>query len=532
MVRCQNVQEAAAQAINKTGRRIFVMSPIGVGSGNAYLNELAGYAKKDEIDLSVFAALTLERPRLPDSASAGLRNSIYERINRGYTTFSYFDECAEAVRLGAPVPRYLTYHSYYYTPGLGGRVPGLQADYTAVNFRDANECARMRGLNMVVMKASRRGGKYNCGTNVDIMLRAIRDVKNAGGTVMLLENENMPYVYGNAEIPENCIDFVASSNEPLYIMPHQPLSVIEHAIGHYVSELVSDGATLQIGIGQMADSIAFWLAKRGRTGLNGYSELISPAFHFMVREGVITRRDSNGALLTGAFIVGGAELYRYVDENRDIRMTEVHETNNKEFIMKLPKFHAVNSALQMDLFTQGSSEGFIVNDRYVQYTGMGGQFEFQESAKKSEGGKSILCLRSAYRDEDGVPRGSNIVPVIHNVVGVTRNKMDYVVTEYGWRQIRFATIEERARAAIELADSQYQDELVSGARTLGLIRGSYAVPEEFRNNTYQSLRDRFGGIAAAHRYPLGLGFDPKEYATEEERALLDREDDVSGPGKK
>lgn len=520
MILCANANEAAALAIRKLGRRIFAMTPIGIGSGNAFLNALGEYAKKGEIDFSVTAALTLEKPRPSGSPRAEVLASVYERIFKDYTPFQYFDDCAAAAARGEEPPRYLTYHSYYYSPGLGRKIPGIQSDYLAVNFRDTSEAARSRGLNMVVMKASRKHGRYNCGTNVDLMLQAIRDVKKNNGAVMLLENDNMPYCHGNADIPDDCIDFVVKQNEPLFIMPHQALTVLEHAIGSYVSELVPDGATLQIGIGQMADSIAYWLVKKGRRDINGYSELLSPAFLHLIRNGVLTRRDWRGVLLTGAFVVGGEDLYRFIDDNPDVWMTEVHETNNKDFIVKLPKFHGINSTLQMDLFSQASSEGFFLGDRFVQYTGMGGQFEFQESGMKSEGGKSILCLRSSYRNDAVEAMASNIVPVLRNVVGVTRNKMDCVVTEYGWRQLRFASIEERAQAMIELADSTFQDELLHAAREMGLIRSGYAIPGEFRNNTYGSVQERFGDVTRAHPYPLGLGFDLDKYSTKEERELL------------
>ncbi|TFH43369.1 MAG: hypothetical protein E4G96_01320, partial [Chrysiogenales bacterium] len=462
----------------------------------------------------------LDRPKPPEGNR--VLASIYERMYGEYTPFHFLEESAAAAVSGLPIPDYLTYHSYYYAPGLGRRIPGIQSDYLAVNFRDASECARSRGMNMVVMKASYRDGKFNCGTNVDIMLRAIIDVKKQGGVVILLENENMPYSCGNADIPIGCVDYVVRDDEPLFIMPHQPLTVLEHAIGCHVADIVPDGATLQLGIGQMADSISFWLARRGRSGLNGYSELISPGFLYMIRKGVITRHDENNVLLTGAFIVGGEDLYRYVDGNPYVRMTEVHETNNKDRIAQLSRFHGINSTLQMDLFSQATSEGFFLEERFVQYTGMGGQFEFQESAMKSEGGKSILCLRSTLRDASGEPIMSNIVPSLRNVVGVPRNKMDYVVTEYGWRCIRFASIEERARAMIELADSTFQEGLLRAAREMGLVRAGYRVPQEFRNNTYGALVDRMGDIASEHHLPLGSGIDLKKYATADERTILDR----------
>lgn len=520
MIRCESVQEAVSNAVARLGKKIFTYSPIAVGSGDASLNELAEYARRGEIDLSVLAAISFEKPRRSDPEPSDPYAAILRRLNSECTDFGYLSECAEAIRHGGPIPRYLTYHSYYYMPGMSRRFPGIQTSYLCSNFRDVNGCIAARGLNLVVMKATRRGNRYSCGTNADITVRAIHDTKKAGGLVVVQENEAMPFTFGKNEIPEASIDYVVKCDEPLFIMPQQPLTELEHAIGSYAAQIIDDGATLQVGIGQIADALAFWLAKKGRTGLSGYSELMFPVFQYLAKNGVITRRGQNGALVTGGFAMGGEDLYRYLDGNPDVFMTEVHETNNRDFIVRLPKFHSVNTTLQMDLFSQSSSEGFFADGRYVQFSGMGGQFEFQESAMKSDGGKSILCLRSCWRDADGKPHASNIVPVLRNVIGVPRNKMDYVVTEYGWRCFRNGSIEERARGMIELADARYQDELLAAARSMGLVESGYTIPAEFRENTYESVAARFGDAARNHRLPLGTGFDLARYATEEERAIL------------
>ena len=520
MKRCASAQAACAETIERLGRKIFVVSPLGIGAGNKYLNCFVRYAKEGAIDLSVLTALALQVPEVNGGMKAKLLNPIFQRIYRRYTTFTYIDECLEAARNGTPMPDYLNFFSFYFFPGFSTAVPTAQLDYTPINFRDVNEALRLRGANVVAMKAAYRRGKFNCGTNTDIMTRTIRDVKAAGGVVMLIETDDMPYCRGDGDIPDDMIDYVIESNEPLYSMPHQPLSVVEHAIGSYAAELIPDGATLQIGIGQMADAIGFWLKRLGRTGINGVSEMISPAFMYLIKNGVITRRDEKGALVTGSFVVGSQELFRYVDDNPDFYLTSVHDTNNLDIIAKLPQFHAVNSTLQMDLFSQCASEGLVKGSRFMQYTGMGGQFEFQESAMKSEGGKSILCLRSAYRNEKGVAQKSNIVPLLSNVIGVPRNKMDYVVTEYGWRRLGFATISDRAKAAIELSDCAFQKDLLTAARSLGIVDASYEVPEACRNNTYAALARRFGAISKENVYPLGLGISLEHYATEAEKALI------------
>lgn len=516
---CDTIEEAVKLTIEKLNNKISVLAPLGIGSGNQFLNSFAEYAKRGEIELSVFTALGIQIPELAGTKGK-IANPIFKRVYENFTPFHYLDECVKAAKNGKPMPDYLKYNSFYFFPGFGVSVPEASRGYTPVNFRDTSDIVVLNKLNVIAMKASCNKGTYNCGTNVDVVTKAMDFIKKNHGIVMILETPHMPYCHGEADIPKKYIDYVVKCDEPLFNMPHQPLTVVEHAIGHYTAGLIPDGATLQLGIGQMADSIAFWLKQYGRTGLNGYSEMVSPGFKYLIDHGVITRRDRNKALVTGAFIVGNDELYKFVNKNRDIRMTSIHETNKKEIIETLPEFHAINSALQMDLFSQASSEGFFNGGRYVQYTGMGGQFEFQESGMQSKGGKSILCLRSANREDKGNPKMSGIVSVIKNAIGVPRNKMDYVVTEYGWRSLRYKTIEERAIAMVELADLKYQKDLVKSAKKMGLIRLSYTVPDECKNNTYASLVKKFGDIAGNNTYPMGTGIDIERYATRNEMALL------------
>ena len=54
----------------------------------------------------------------------------------------------------------------------------------------------------MAVTCSFRDGRFNCGTNTDIMTRTIRDVKAAGGVVMLIETKDMPYCRGDGDIPD------------------------------------------------------------------------------------------------------------------------------------------------------------------------------------------------------------------------------------------------------------------------------------------------------------------------------------------
>ena len=68
----------------------------------------------------------------------------------------------------------------------------------------------------------------------------------------------MPYLYGEDEGPPELFDFILDGPEtdyPLFSAPKPSVSVNDHMIGLYVSTLIPDGGTVQIGIGSLGDSI-------------------------------------------------------------------------------------------------------------------------------------------------------------------------------------------------------------------------------------------------------------------------------------
>lgn len=82
----------------------------------------------------------------------------------------------------------------------------------------------------------------------------------------------------------------------------------------------------------------------------------------------------------------------------------------------------------------------------------GGQLEWVVGSQWSKGGKSILALRSSYRDKAGVLH-SKIVPQLApgSVVTTPRTCVQYVVTEFGVADLKYKSTVERARALIAIA---------------------------------------------------------------------------------
>lgn len=90
----------------------------------------------------------------------------------------------------------------------------------------------------------------------------------------------------------------------------------------------------------------------------------------------------------------------------------------------------------------------------------GGQLEWVVGSQWSKGGKSILALRSSYRDKAGVLH-SKIVPQLApgRRGDHPRTCVQYVVTEYGVADLKYKSTVERARALIAIAHPDFRREL-------------------------------------------------------------------------
>ena len=105
---------------------------------------------------------------------------------------------------------------------------------------------------------------------------------------------------------------------------------------------------------------------------------------------------------------------------------------------------SINSALQIDLTGQISSESL----GFTQFSGTGGATDFAYGAFHSKGGRGIIALRSTAKGgtvskiQPGLTYGS--------VVSISRNLVDYVVTEYGIAKLRDKSVRDRVDALISV----------------------------------------------------------------------------------
>lgn len=295
-------------------------------------------------------------------------------------------------------------------------------------------------------------GKVSLGIEVNILPAAIEAVRARGGIVIAQANPQMPYTFGDSEIPVEDIDVMVEVDAELTSPPSMTIDDVSAEIGRRVASRVDDGSTLQLGIGAVPDAVLSGLTHR--TGLRVWSEMFSDGVLELDRAGALDQ----DAQVVSSFIFGSPELYRWVDRNERVAMRRTETTNEPSLIARNRAMTSVNTALQVDLYAQANAsrvKGQI-------YSGFGGQTDFIVGALHSPGGQAILALRSWH------PRAnvSTIVPMIDEPV--TSFQASAIVTEQGTAEIWGHDDHTQAAHLIEkAAHPDVRDELWEEARALG-----------------------------------------------------------------
>lgn len=237
-------------------------------------------------------------------------------------------------------------------------------------------------------------------------------------------------------------------------------------IAGYVSKLIRDGDTIQIGIGRVTERLVELGLLDGKCDIGWYSEATPPGVIRLVQEGVINGKGKN--FFPGKVIVtslGGAskEDMDWANNNPLFWLVDVDFLWDVRNIAANDNMVAINQALTIDLSGQIASESI----GYRVFSGSGGQTAFAYGALLSKGGRGITVLPSTARTKDGNVI-SRIVPAFESgtAITVTRNCADYVVTEYGVAELRGKSLRRRAEELIAIAHPDFRAELKKEAQRL------------------------------------------------------------------
>ena len=327
-------------------------------------------------------------------------------------------------------------------------------------------------------------GYMSLGISVDITKAAAEKAS----LVVAQINGNMPRVHGDAFVHIDDIDFLVLHDEPLLEYEPKVSDEIAEQIGKYVSRLVEDGDTIQVGYGSIPNAILSNL--ESKTHLGVHTELLSDGIVELMKKDVIdnTKKEINRGKTVATFCMGTKETYEYIHDNPAINFKTIDYTNNPLIIARHDEMTAINSALEIDLTGQATAES--IGKTF--YSGIGGQADFMRGAVLAKKGRTILTLQSTAQNGEV----SRIVPFLREGAGVTLNRGDisYVVTEYGIAYLHGKNIRERAMELIAIAHPKFRPWLIQEAKKLTLIykdqafisgkKGEY--PEELE--TYRTTR--------------------------------------------
>lgn len=285
--------------------------------------------------------------------------------------------------------------------------------------------------------------------------------------VVIVEvNDQLPFFASDGEahmlFHVSEADMLLENSRPVAETPPVPTAEVDRVIAGHIAELVQDGACVQFGLGGLANAVGECLAYAGKKDLGIQTEVISSCVVDLMERGVInnSRKQTCTGRSAGAYFIGDRRLWDFARDNPAFCQKEIHWTNDARNIARNDNVVSINNAMEIDLTGQVNAES--IGPR--QYSGTGGQLEWVLGAQWSKGGKSILALRSSYRDKQGQLH-SKIVPQLApgTIVTTPRTCVQYVATEYGVADLRYKSVSERARALIAIAHPDFRAELARAA---------------------------------------------------------------------
>ncbi len=289
--------------------------------------------------------------------------------------------------------------------------------------------------------------------------------------VILEINPHMPYTYGDLELHLDEVDYVIEADYYPAELPDVEPNERDIAIGNNIASQINDGDCIQLGIGGIPNAVAS--ALKNKRDLGVHTEMLTTGLMKLAKMGVITnkRKTLHKGKMVCTFAMGSKELYEFIDHNPGVAVLDGAYTNDPHIIGLNDNMVSINTTLEIDLTGQCCSESI----GSTQFSGTGGQVDTAVGAQNAKNGRSFIALYSTAmvkNPETGERvETSKIVPQLKQgaVVTLSRNDVNYVVTEYGMVNLKGTNVRERVKLLISIAHPKFRDELLEQAKSLGIL---------------------------------------------------------------
>jgi len=309
---------------------------------------------------------------------------------------------------------------------------------------------------LIQISPPNRLGFASLGISVDVTREAIRCAR----MVIAQINPKMPRTHGDSFIHLSDIDYFVPFEEDVLTAEVGVVdTTIAKRIARYVSELIDDGSTIQVGYGQLPFGLLEYLTDKSDLGV--HTHMMTDAFIPLFENGVITNKKKN--LLTDravcTFCMGTRNIYNYIDDNPIFYFGTSDFVNNPRTIGQNDNFISITSALEVDVTGQVCSDS--VGRQF--FSGTGDQASYIRGASLSKGGLSIIALPSTSQDG----KTSSIVATLSAGASLAtlRADVNFVVTEYGIAQLKGKNIQQRVIELTQIAHPDFRAELIEVAKS-------------------------------------------------------------------
>ncbi len=384
-------------------------------------------------------------------------------------------------------PKYeqvLRTNSFFLTPALRDAVERGHADYTPCAMSEIPLLFKQGPLPidvaLIQVSPPDADGRCSFGVSVDVVKAAAESAR----IVIAQINPKMPRTCGDSSTSARKIHYFIEESTALPEMEKGVYDERYARIGRYAAQLIDDGSTLQVGLGNSPEAVLKALKKHRQLGI--HTGVFTDALMELVKCGAAdhSRKSYRPGKIIASHVLGSRKLYQFVDGNEKIEMHPSDWVNDPTRIARNDRMVAINGAREIDL------TGQVVRDSsgHRFYGGVGALQDFIRGAGRSKKGCPIIVLTSTS-DEDG---RSRVVAGLRegSGVGTGRGDVHHVVTEYGVASLYGRSIRERVARLVEVAHPDHRELLLAGAQERGWLPKFFTMPA-----TEPGLRD--GGIESS-----------------------------------
>jgi acyl-CoA hydrolase len=323
-----SIEAAVDHVLDSIAGDIVLGIPLGVGKPNPFVNALYHRIKANPArKLRIITALSLLKPVGKSELEQNFLDPLVERVFADYPDLEYAKDSRAHT-----LPPNIEVREFFMKTGdyLGNRV--AQQNYISTNYTFVARDMAVQGMNVIAQAVGAQGEgdtlRLSLSSNPDVIFEVVEKMRASGKPLMTIGviNHKMPFMPNGAEVAPDFYDVVVTDpagTHTVFAPPNNRVSTADYAIGLHASSLVTDGGTLQIGIGSLGDAIAQALIVRdhhgeeyrhilnslcldgleGRElgrfdqGLYGCSEMFVNGFLKLIEAGIIRREVFNDTVL-------------------------------------------------------------------------------------------------------------------------------------------------------------------------------------------------------------------------------------------